>query len=163
SRRSPPALASCGSSFAGSGGPCSCAPRRQAPSSPCHSSSTPATGSRGRGSSPRLPAATGRGRRCRSRSSSARQSGSPSASDVAGGLAGFYRSWATYIGLELGLFERLREAGDDGLTVEDLALGAECVAEPVSAWVRAAHAADLIELHGERCRLDPDLATVLLD
>ena len=38
-----------------------------------------------------------------------------------------------------------------------------CVAEPVSAWMRAAHAADLIELHGDRCRLDPDLATVLLD
>ncbi len=83
--------------------------------------------------------------------------------EVAASLAGFYRSWAGYIGLELGLFERLRNAGDDGLTVEELARSADCLAEPVGAWARAANAADLIELHAGRCRLDPDLATVLLD
>ena len=83
--------------------------------------------------------------------------------EVVASLAGFYRSWTTYVGLELGLFERLREAGDQGLGVDDLAKAAGCVTEPIAAWARAANAADLIELHGGLCRIDPDLATVLLD
>jgi SAM-dependent methyltransferase len=83
--------------------------------------------------------------------------------EVAASLAGFYGSWAAYIGLELGFFDRLHEAGEGGLSVAQLATTGDCVAESVAAWVRAAHAGDLIELHDDRVVLDPDLATVLLD
>ena len=31
-------------------------------------------------------------------------------------LGGFYRTWYVYVGLELGLFGRLRDAGSTGLT-----------------------------------------------
>ncbi|TMD30946.1 MAG: methyltransferase domain-containing protein [Chloroflexi bacterium] len=83
--------------------------------------------------------------------------------ELAASLGGFYRCWVAYIGLELGLFERLRDSGEVGLTATELAGAADCVADPIGAWVRAAHATDLVELRGDRARIDPDMATVLLD
>ena len=35
--------------------------------------------------------------------------------------AGFYRTWYVYVGLELGLLQRLRDAGASGLTADELA------------------------------------------
>jgi len=83
--------------------------------------------------------------------------------ELAASLGGFYSCWVAYLGLELGLFEQIHAAGSGGLTAADLAQAAQCAAEPVAAWVRAAHATDLVELDGDRARLDPDMATVLLD
>jgi SAM-dependent methyltransferase len=83
--------------------------------------------------------------------------------ELAASLGGFYRCWVAYLGLELGLFERLQAAGGAGLSAADLAGAAECAAEPIAAWIRAAHATDLVELEGDRASLDPDMATVLLD
>lgn len=42
--------------------------------------------------------------------------------DLVASLGGFYRTWYVYTGLELGLFARLRDAGLNGLTAEELAI-----------------------------------------
>lgn len=78
-------------------------------------------------------------------------------------LGGFYRSWVIYLGLELGLFERIRGAGDGGITPAELAARASCVAEPVETWARAADAGGLVDYDGERVRITPESASVLLD
>src|SRR5262249_45233102 len=59
--------------------------------------------------------------------------------DLAQRLGGFYLSWIVYLGLELGLFERIR-ASADGIGPAELATAAGCAPAPVEAWVRAAHA-----------------------
>ena len=59
--------------------------------------------------------------------------------ELASSLGGFYRTWAAYLGLELGLFSRIRTAGTDGITPADLAATAGCQPEPVDVWVRLAH------------------------
>ena len=41
--------------------------------------------------------------------------------DLVASLGGFYRTWYVFVGLELGLLERLRAAGAAGLTAEELA------------------------------------------
>ena len=41
--------------------------------------------------------------------------------DLVTSLGGFYRTWYVYVGLELGLFQRLRDAGSSGLTADELA------------------------------------------
>lgn len=83
--------------------------------------------------------------------------------ELAASVGGFYRSWVIYLGLELGLFARIRAAGAAGLSATDLAAAAACQPEPIEAWVRAAHAGDLIELRGERATVADDVAAVLLD
>ena len=83
--------------------------------------------------------------------------------DLAQSLGGFYRSWAIYLGLQLGLLQRIRAAGADGITPADLAAAAGCVAGPVEAWVRAAHASELIEHDGSVVRMDEASASVMLD
>ncbi len=83
--------------------------------------------------------------------------------ELAASVGGFYRSWVIYLGLELGLFVRIRAAGEAGLSAPDLAAAAGCRPEPIEAWVRAAHAGDLVELRGERATLADDVAAVLLD
>jgi SAM-dependent methyltransferase len=83
--------------------------------------------------------------------------------DLAQSLGGFYRSWVIYLGLQLGLFERIRSAGAGGITPADLASAAACAAEPVDAWIRAAHASELIEHDGARVRMDEASASVMLD
>ena len=83
--------------------------------------------------------------------------------DLVASLTGFYRAWVIQLGIELGLFARLREAGPGGLTRGGLALAARAAAEPVSAWCDAAYAADLITDDGSRVCVDPDVATILLE
>ncbi|MDP9482419.1 MAG: class I SAM-dependent methyltransferase [Chloroflexota bacterium] len=83
--------------------------------------------------------------------------------DLAQGLGGFYRSWVIYLGLQLGLFEKIRSAGTGGITPADLASATGCAAEPVDAWIRAAHASELIEHDGTRVRMDEASASVMLD
>ena len=83
--------------------------------------------------------------------------------ELAASVGGFYRSWVIYLGLELGLFERIRAAGRDGIDPGALAAAAGCHSGPVSAWVRAAHAGDLVALDGGRVTVPDDVVSVLLD
>jgi SAM-dependent methyltransferase len=78
-------------------------------------------------------------------------------------LTGFHRTWLIYIGVELGLFGRLRAAGRDGLTANELASASACDRGPIRAWASAADAQGLLELRGDRVVLDDDTAVVLLD
>jgi SAM-dependent methyltransferase len=77
-------------------------------------------------------------------------------------LTGFQQTWLVYLGLELGLFEQLRAAGQDGLTADELAKRSGCDPGPIAAWVSAADAHDLAELRGDRLVLDEDTAMILL-
>src|SRR4249919_4002911 len=63
--------------------------------------------------------------------------------DAAASVAGFYESWVIYLGIELGLFAAIRDAGRAGLA--------------------AAHASELVNVDGERAILDEDVDAVLLD
>jgi SAM-dependent methyltransferase len=83
--------------------------------------------------------------------------------ELAQRLGGFYLSWVVYLGLELGLFSRIRAAGGGGVTVARLATEAGCAPGPVEAWVRAAHASELVGFDGERVTLPDHTASVLLD
>jgi SAM-dependent methyltransferase len=83
--------------------------------------------------------------------------------DLVGSLAGFHRTWLIYLGVELGLFERLRSAGPDGLSAADLAAASGCVASAVDAWLWAADAHELVTLHDGRAVVDDATTIVLLD
>lgn len=83
--------------------------------------------------------------------------------DLAQSLGGFYQSWVIYLGLELGLFEWIRQSGPTGILPAELAKASTCQPEPVETWARAAHASELLDLHGDRIRLRDDVAVVLLD
>jgi SAM-dependent methyltransferase len=65
--------------------------------------------------------------------------------------------------MELGLFARLRSAGDGGLSAAELAGQAGCARGPIEAWMAAADAHDLAELRDGRLVLDADTALILLD
>lgn len=78
-------------------------------------------------------------------------------------LSGFHRTWIVYLGLELGLFARLRAAGLQGLSAADLATSSGCAPVPIEAWVSAADTHRLAELHDGRLVLDDDTAVILLD
>ncbi len=78
-------------------------------------------------------------------------------------LAGFHRTWVVYLGLELGLLARIRTAGAEGLTPGDLAGATGCDREMVRAWGIAAHAQDVVDFDGQRLRLEPETAQILLD
>ncbi len=83
--------------------------------------------------------------------------------ELAAGLAGFYQTWAVYLGLELGLFRRIRAAAPSGISAAGLATQAGCQSEFVRAWLRLAHAVDLVDLAGDRATIDEQVAAVLLD
>jgi ubiquinone/menaquinone biosynthesis C-methylase UbiE len=83
--------------------------------------------------------------------------------DLLASLGGFYRSWLIYLGLELGLFEAIRAAGEGGLTPEELAAKTGTHDDAVNLWAWAADAHQLAELDDGRLRVDPDLAGTLLD
>lgn len=83
--------------------------------------------------------------------------------ELAATVGGFYRSWVVALGLELGFFARIHAAGAAGLTPDALASGTGCRPEPTAAWVRAAHAGDLIGFDGGRATLGEDVAAILLD
>ncbi len=83
--------------------------------------------------------------------------------ELADSLGGFYLTWATYLGLQLGLFERIRAAGQTGIDPAELAGACGCLAEPVEVWVRLAHSVDLIEYDGRLARPIDEVMSVLLD
>jgi SAM-dependent methyltransferase len=83
--------------------------------------------------------------------------------ELAASVGGFYRTWVVYLGLELGLFSRIRAAGATGLDAVELATASGCRPEPIEAWVRAAHAGDLLVLDGDRATVADDVAAILLD
>ena len=83
--------------------------------------------------------------------------------ELAASLVGFYRTWVVYLGLELGLFERIRAAGTAGIEVTALAASAGCSVPAVRAWALAAHASEIVDLDGAVARLDENMADVLLD
>lgn len=83
--------------------------------------------------------------------------------DLLGSLRGFYRTWYVFTGLELGLFDALRDAGTHGLTGPELA--AKTGVEPALAgrWAWGADAFALVETVDGRIRVPGDVATILLD
>lgn len=83
--------------------------------------------------------------------------------ELAENLGGFYRSWLTYLGIELGLFRAIRDTGAAGAAPAELATNLQLHPEAVETWTRGADAGGLVAFDGERVRLDPDIATVLLD
>jgi SAM-dependent methyltransferase len=82
--------------------------------------------------------------------------------DLAASLGGFYQTWTVYLGLELGLLARIRDAGSDGIAVGELASAAGCLASPVEVWARLADSVELIAYDGERARPIDDVMTILL-
>ena len=83
--------------------------------------------------------------------------------DLIDSLGGFHRSWLVYLGIELGLLARLRDADGTGLSTAELAAQAGCQPNAVEAWAWAADAHDLVTLEDGRLTIDPDVALVLLD
>ena len=83
--------------------------------------------------------------------------------DLVTSLGGFYRTWYVYVGLELGLFGRLRDAGSNGLTAEELAQRTGTEARLVHDWSWGADAHDLVAIDAGRITMPEDIAIVLLD
>jgi SAM-dependent methyltransferase len=83
--------------------------------------------------------------------------------DLIATLGGFHRSWLIYLGLELGLFPRIRAAGPAGLGVRDLANEAGCRPDAIEAWAWAADAHYLVTLEDDRLVVDDEVAAILLD
>ena len=83
--------------------------------------------------------------------------------DLIASLGGFHRSWLVYLGIELGLLGRLRDAGDAGLTTDELAAQAGCRPTAIEAWAWAADAHELVTFEAGRLTVDHDVAVVLLD
>ena len=83
--------------------------------------------------------------------------------DLIASLGGFHRSWLIYLGLELGLFSRLRSAGPGGMSPAELAESTGTDARAVDVWSWAVDAHDLATLEDGRLMLDEDVAGILLD
>ena len=82
--------------------------------------------------------------------------------DVIAALGGFYRTWISYLGIELGFFQALRLAGAAGLSADDLAARTRTHPKAVATWVWAADAHGLIT-STDALRIDDGLAAVLID
>jgi SAM-dependent methyltransferase len=83
--------------------------------------------------------------------------------DLVTSLGGFYRTWYVYVGLELGLFQRLRDAGSNGLTADELAQRTGTEPRLVHDWSWGADAHDLVAIDAGRITMPEDIAIVLLD
>lgn len=83
--------------------------------------------------------------------------------DLIASLGGFHRSWLISIGIELGLFRHLHDAGPAGLTIARLAELSVCQPPAVETWAWAVDAHELATLDGERLTIDPEVAAILLD
>ncbi len=83
--------------------------------------------------------------------------------DMITSLGGFYLTWYAHVGIELGFFARLREAGPSGMTQEEL--GRQTGTEPdlVGRWAWGADVHDLVEIDEGRIRVPTDVAMLLLD
>src|SRR3954454_17018217 len=78
-------------------------------------------------------------------------------------LSGFYRTWYVFVGLELGLLQRLRDAGSERLTPAERAQRTGTEARLVSDWAWGADAHDLVTTDGGRIAGPDDIAIVLLE
>lgn len=78
-------------------------------------------------------------------------------------LAGFHRTWLVYLGLELGLFSAVREAGLAGLSAPELAVATSTHPTAIETWMWAADAHGLMTVEDGRAVLDDDVARILLD
>ena len=83
--------------------------------------------------------------------------------DLVASLGGFHRSWLIYLGLELGLFARIRESGAEGIAPADLGSDTGTHADAVAAWAWASDAHSLTTFENGRLTIDPDVAEILLD
>lgn len=83
--------------------------------------------------------------------------------DLVASLGGFYRTWYVFAGLELGLFDALRDAGTVGLTAGELAAKAGVEPSLAARWAWGADAFSLVEHVDGRFRVPGDVATILLD
>jgi SAM-dependent methyltransferase len=83
--------------------------------------------------------------------------------DLIASLGGFHRSWLVYLGLELGLFDRIRAARDAGISTAELASATGTHHEAVEAWAWASDAHELTTFEDGRLVMDEDVAAILLD
>jgi len=83
--------------------------------------------------------------------------------DLIASLGGFHRSWLIFLGIELGLFARIREGGEVGITPQELATATDTHPTAVAAWAWASDAHDLTIFEDGRLTIDADTAAVLLD
>lgn len=83
--------------------------------------------------------------------------------DLIASLGGFHRTWLIYLGIELGLFARIRAAGPGGLTPAELAAATATAPMAVEAWSWATDAHDLTTYEDGRIAVDADVAATLLD
>jgi SAM-dependent methyltransferase len=83
--------------------------------------------------------------------------------DLVTSLGGFYRAWLVYLGLELGFVRALRDAGEDGLAVADLAAATGVRPDPTEVWAWAADAHGLARYEEGRLAIEPEIAAILLD
>ena len=78
-------------------------------------------------------------------------------------LGGFYRTWLVYLGVDLGFFRALRDAGDGGLATAELASLTATHPKAVETWVWAAEAHGLVAAADGAVHLDGETAALLLD
>jgi len=83
--------------------------------------------------------------------------------DLVASLGGFYRTWYVFVGLELGLLQRLRDAGAEGLTPAELARRTGTEQRLVTDWAWGADAHDIVTIEDGRIAVPDDVAVVLLD
>src|SRR3954452_17596485 len=83
--------------------------------------------------------------------------------ELVASLGGLYRTWLVYVGIELGLFAALRDAGANALSLDALAAATGIAREPAEVWAWAADAHELVTFEDGRLTLDADTAAVLLD
>jgi SAM-dependent methyltransferase len=83
--------------------------------------------------------------------------------DLVASLGGFYRSWLIYLGIELGLFARIRDSREAGVTPDELAAATGMHPDAVGAWAWATDAHDLTRFDDGRLTIDEDIAGILLD
>ena len=84
--------------------------------------------------------------------------------DLIASLGGFHRSWLVYLGMELGLFARIREAGARGISTADLAAATGAATRRPSMPGRGpSDAHELVTLEDGRLTVDDDVAAILLD
>jgi SAM-dependent methyltransferase len=83
--------------------------------------------------------------------------------DLIASLGGFHRTWLVHLGLDLGLFARIRAAGEAGITPAGLATETGTDPAAVAAWAWASDAHDLTTFEDGRLTIDEDVAGILLD
>jgi SAM-dependent methyltransferase len=83
--------------------------------------------------------------------------------DLVASLGGFYRAWLIALGIELGLFRALADAGEPGLAPGELAERTGTHPEAVEVWAWAVDAHGLATLDDGVLRPDDTVGAILLD